>query len=80
MSIFKNTCEHVNKRTAEFCGRPTVAFVSYFTDGSGGMSVCERHIASAVKFVLTGWTADSYGTAKITPLGALRDQIRYDMR
>jgi hypothetical protein len=34
------------------CGKKATHFVTYFTDGSGGMNCCAPHIARALNLVL----------------------------
>jgi hypothetical protein len=49
------------------CAEPATHFVTYFQDGSGGVTCCDKHLAKAVHRVLTGNNASPDGTAKVRP-------------
>lgn len=54
--------------TERLCAEPATHHVTYFQDGSDSLTCCDKHIAHAVRRVLTGRLAMPHGTARVTPL------------
>lgn len=72
MSSVSSWCQVVRPATGLECNNPATHFVSYFTDGSAGVSCCTQHLGRAVDLVLDTLPADNLGTAKVIRIGAKR--------
>lgn len=47
------SCDMTGTRYPQKCWEEAKFFVTYFTDGSGGVDACTQHLAKAVKHVVS---------------------------